>query len=92
MIVEVHGIARNVIYFGVDSSSSHADSYKNNFLALGKGPTIRINGSFGSPEKALSIILVKQTQDFAWVYTIILIMVIRLLMENDVFKWWRMHG
>ena len=86
MIVEVHGIARNVIYFGVESSSSHADNYKNNFLALGKGPTIGINGRFGSPEKALSIILVKQTQDFAWVYIIILTIVFRLLMENDVFK------
>ena len=86
MIEEVHGIARNVIYFGVESSSSHADNYKNNFLALGKGPTIGINGRFGSPEKALSIILVKQTQDFAWVYIIILTIVFRLLMENDVFK------
>ena len=41
MIEEVHGIARNVIYFGVESSSSHADNYKNNFLALGKGPKAR---------------------------------------------------
>ena len=35
--------ARNVITFGVDnSSSSHADNHKNNFLVLGLGPTFRI--------------------------------------------------
>ena len=32
--------ARNVIIIGVDnSSSSHADNRKNNFLVLGEGPT-----------------------------------------------------
>ena len=41
--------ARNVIIFGVDnSSSSHADNRKNNFLVLREGPTYGINGSFGS--------------------------------------------
>ena len=35
---------RNVIIFGVDnSSSSHVDNRKNNFLVLGKGPTFGIN-------------------------------------------------
>ena len=48
--------ARNVIIFGVDnSSSSHADNYKNNLLVLGEGPYFGINGSFGSPEKKFSI-------------------------------------
>ena len=41
--------ARNVVIFGVDSSSSsHADNRKNNFLLLGEG-------SFGSSEKKFSI-------------------------------------
>ena len=41
---------RNVITFGVDNSSSyHTDNRKNNFLVLGKGMTIGINGSFCSP-------------------------------------------
>ena len=49
-------IARNVINFGVDnSSSSHADNPKNNFSVLGKGPTFGINGRLGSPEKKFSI-------------------------------------
>ena len=49
--------------FGVDnSSSSHADNRKNNFLILGEGPTCGINGSFGSPEKNLVLILLKQTK------------------------------
>ena len=57
--------ARNFIVFGVDnSSSSRANNYKNNFLVLGEGPTFEINGSFGSPEKKL-LILVKQTQNIA---------------------------
>ena len=38
--------------FGVDnSSSSHSDNHKNNFLILGKDPTFGINRSFGAPEK-----------------------------------------
>ena len=50
-----NGTGRNVIVFGVDnSSSSHADNHKNNFLLLGEGPTFVINGSFGSAEKNFS--------------------------------------
>ena len=49
-------LARNVITFGVDnSSSSHSDNRKNNFLILGNRPTYGINGSFGSPEKKFNI-------------------------------------
>ena len=48
--------ARNAIIFDVDnSSSSHSDNRKNNFLILGEGPTYGINGTFGSPEKKSSI-------------------------------------
>ena len=44
--------ARNVIIVAVDNSSStHFDNRKNNFL----GPTFGINESFGSPEKKFSI-------------------------------------
>ena len=44
------------VIFGVDdSSSSHADNSKNNFLMLDESPTSDINGRFGSPEKWLSI-------------------------------------
>ena len=44
--------ARNVIIFDVHNSSlSHADNCKNNFLVLGEGPNYGINGSFGLPEK-----------------------------------------
>ena len=53
---------RNVIIFGVDnSSSSHADNCKNNFLILHNGPTF---GKFGSPEKGLALILVKKRKKF----------------------------
>ena len=51
-----NGTARNVIITGVDnSSSSHSDNCKNNFLILGDGPIFGVNGSFGSPEKKFSI-------------------------------------
>ena len=40
-------IARNVIIFGVDnSSSSHVDNQKNNFLVLGEGTAFGINGIY----------------------------------------------
>ena len=57
--------ARNVLIFCVDnSSSSYADNRKNNFLVLGEGPTFRINGSFGSPEKNVSINFSKANINF----------------------------
>ena len=38
-------------YIGFDNSSlSHADNLKNNFLVLGEWDTFDINGSFGAPE------------------------------------------
>ena len=47
-----HDFARNVVIFGVDnSSSSHTDNQKNNFLVLGEGPTQGINDSTGAAEK-----------------------------------------
>ena len=37
--------------FGIDNSStSHTDNLKNDFLILGEGDTFGINGSFGAPE------------------------------------------
>ena len=59
------GTTRNVIIFGVDnSSSSHVDNLKNDFLILGLGPTYGINGSFGSPEKKFSINFTKTNTKF----------------------------
>ena len=53
--------ARNFVVSGVDnSSSSHSDNQKNNFLMLGVGPTYGINGSFGSPEKKSNISFTKE--------------------------------
>ena len=57
--------ARNVIIFCVDnSSSSHSDNRKNNFLILGEGPTYGINGRFGSPENKFSINFTKANTKF----------------------------
>ena len=48
--------ARNVVIFGVDtSSSSHIDNPQNKFLILGEGDTFGINGSFGAQDKKFSI-------------------------------------
>ena len=47
-----NGTVRNVVIFGVDNSlSSHINNPKNNFLALGEGPTEGINGSGDISEK-----------------------------------------
>ena len=68
--------AGNVTIFGVDnSSSSHTDNLKNVFLTLGKKDTFGINGSFGAPEKNLTLKSVKQRQNFAWVCIITVIIV-----------------
>ena len=50
---------------------------------LGEEDTFGINGSLGAPEKKLVLILVKQTQNFAWFYIIMVIIVICLLMERN---------
>ena len=56
---------RSGIIFGVDnSSSSHSDNCKNNFLILGEGPTYCINGIFGSPEKKFSMNFIKANTKF----------------------------
>ena len=47
-----------------NSSSSHADNRKNNFLILGQGATFWINGKFGSPEKKFSINFTKANTKF----------------------------
>ena len=59
LIVHVHRILvmtllENVIMFRVDNtSSSHAENRKNNFLVLGEGPTFA--GNNGLAEKKFSI-------------------------------------
>ena len=55
--------------FGVDNSSSYqTDNGKNNFLVLVEGPTQGINDSTGAAEKKLVLTLVKETQNFVYVY------------------------
>ena len=76
-------LAKNVIIFSIHNSSlSHADNRKNNFLIFSEDPTYGINGSFGSPEKNFGINLSKQTQNFPGVCIIMVIIVICLLMEK----------
>ena len=68
-------MARNVVIFAVDNSSSHTDNRKNNFSVLGDGATQGINDDTDSAEKKLLLTLVKQIQNFAKVY---ITMVIRV--------------
>ena len=68
-------ITSNIIIFAVDiSSSSHTDNPKNYFLILDERDTFGINGSFGAPKKSI-LILVKQIQNFALAWIIIVIIV-----------------
>ena len=55
-----NGTARNVIIYSVDnSSSSHADNRKNNFLVLDEGPTLELMKDLVDQRKSLVLILVK---------------------------------
>ena len=57
--------ARNVITFGGDnSSSSHADNWKNNLFVLSERPNYGVNGSFGASEKIFSINVSKGITNF----------------------------
>ena len=48
--------ARNVVFFGVDNSSlSHNNNRRHNFLVLHEGPTDGINDGTGAAEKKISI-------------------------------------
>ena len=61
-----NGIARDVITFSVDnSSSSHADYRINNFLMLGESPTFGIMENLVHQRKGLVLNLLKQTRNFA---------------------------
>ena len=45
-------VSRNIVIFGVDNSSkSHTDNQRNNFLLLSKEPSDDISDSVGTTEK-----------------------------------------
>ena len=72
-------LAKNVIIFGFDnSSSSHTDNLKNNFWVLGERPTFGITGRFGASEKKFDFNFSKAKQNFVWIYSLIVIIVIYL--------------
>ena len=58
-------VARNVIIFGVDmSSSTKIDNRKKDFLILGKGPTQGLENTL--QKKCIQLILLKITKSFVW--------------------------
>ena len=58
-------VARNVIIFGVDmSSSAKIDNRKKDFLILGKGPTQGLENTL--QKKCIQLILLKITKSFVW--------------------------
>ena len=60
-----NNFAWNIVVFGVDnSSSSHTDNRKNDFLVLDEGDTFGINGNFGTSEKLFSITFSKSKTKF----------------------------
>lgn len=65
------------IYFqNMFVSSSHPENQKNIFLVLCKGSTYDINEGFASAERSLVLILLRQTQNVAWVYITVMIIVV----------------
>ena len=57
-------------------SSSHCENQKNIFLVLFKGSTNDINEGFASAERSLVLLLLRQTQNVAWVYITVMIIVV----------------
>ena len=53
-----------MIFGGDNSSSSHTDNRKNNFLVLGEGPTSGINNTIGAAEKKISFNFSKANTKF----------------------------
>ena len=88
MLLSFQLVTRNLCFtisliLGVDNSSSfHSDNRKNNFLILGKGPTLELMEVLVHQRKKIVLTLMKQIQKFASVYIIMLIIVVCLLMEN----------
>ena len=75
--------ARNTAIIGVDnSSSSHGDNRKDDFLVLGEGDTFFINGSFGALEKKFSINFSKAKTKFSLSLLAMVIILICLLTGN----------
>ena len=58
--------ARNIVIFGVDNTSwSHADNCKNNFLLLSDSPTYDDNDVLGQQRKKFSINFSKAETEFS---------------------------
>ena len=71
------------LIFRIDnSSSSHAHNLKNNFVILCEGDL----EALVHKKESLVLILVKEMQNFAWVYIKMLMIVISLLMEKKCLK------
>ena len=63
--------ARNVVIFVVDNStSSHAENCRNEFLVIVEGLTYGIDGSFCSPDKKFSINLSKARINILYEFTL----------------------
>ena len=57
--------ARNVVIFGVDnSSSSHTDNFKNDFLVFGEGDVLVLVEALVHQKKSLVLTLLRQRQNF----------------------------
>ena len=58
----------NAIIFGNDDSLlPHSDNRKNNFVVLGEGRSFELMEALVHQRRSWVKILVKQTQNFAWV-------------------------
>ena len=56
---------------------------------MGEGPTYGLMEVLDNQRKSFTLILLKETQNVAWFYPIMLIIVICLLMENKESQWKR---
>ena len=78
-------IEENFVIFGIDNNSSYrSDNGKNNCLLSGEGPTSDFMAFLAIQKKHFELILVKETQTFAYACIIMAITVIYLLIKKDL--------
>ena len=78
-----NNFSRNFVIFSVDdSSSSHTDNCKNNFLELGEGTNDDRNDSVNATGKKYNIKFTKAKKKFARVCIVMMIVVIYSLTEK----------
>ena len=84
---------KNVIVFGDDnSSSSHTENLKNDFLISGEWPTFGINGRFDTSEKKIDINFSKAKTKFSLGLHLNSVNSYLFVNGKEIYKFWANNG